>query len=197
MWKCDELPKGWCYLGETSFATDIMANRWFHVPYLLHWWRLARCISALVCFFLIPLLIYSWAPCRIFISQPALWRLRSTVWFTCWSLFLDLECELLVDLINLFHGMYLWYCFLAWYMNSCLPFRCLDAANFHSVWDHLLRHVVLRHPVWSTDLSFLTPISCAEALESFNLSSEDIILVSEFEALPLACVCVCNEWLGR
>ena len=88
-------------------------------------------------FFLIPLLIYSWGPCQIFISQPALWRLRSTVRFASWSLFLDLECELLVDLIDLFHGMYIWYCFLAWHMNFCLPFRCLDAANFSSVWGHL------------------------------------------------------------
>ena len=195
MW--DELPKGWCYLGETSFCNwHTMAN-------------LVSCslssslvtLSALYfspgLFFLIPLLIYSWGPCQIFISQPALWRLRSTVRFASWSLFLDLECELLVDLIDLFHGMYIWYCFLAWYMNFCLPFRCLGAANFSSVWDHLLRHVELRHQVWSTDLSFLTSVCCDEALESLNLSSEDIILVSEFEALPLACVCVWNGWLGH
>ncbi len=62
---------------------------------------------------------------------------------------------------------------------------------------HLLRHLALRHQVWSTDLSFLTSVCCVEALESLNLSSEDIILVSEFEALRLACVCVWNGWLGH
>ncbi len=182
-----------CCLGETSFTTDTQWHIWFHACLLL-WWRLVRCISALVCYFLIPLFMYSCVPCRIFVLQPEFGRLRRTVRFACWSLFLDLECELLMDLINLFHGMYLWYCFLAWYMNSCLPFRCLDAANFYSIWT-IFSTICASASGLIADLSFLTPASCVEALESLNLSSEDIILVSKFEALT--CVWVWNGWLGR